>query len=155
MLDYFTKNNIPCCVNVQSNIGEEGRIPLGPWGGSGGGYWAYKLDVAPIMQITLGYGLVIDSILIESKSRDGNVIGCSDRFGGPGGEYNATVSPLTLFNLFIDRSGQRCIWISSMHVGPTHVERFWTHLCPDLPFSFVSIAIFLKTFLLFIVETNT
>ncbi|KAF7123667.1 hypothetical protein RHSIM_Rhsim12G0019400 [Rhododendron simsii] len=75
-----------------SNIGEEGAITLGPWGGSGGGYWAYKLDAAPIMQITLGYGLGIDSILITSKSHDGNVIGCSDRFGGPGGEYTATVS---------------------------------------------------------------
>ncbi|KAG5520876.1 hypothetical protein RHGRI_033442 [Rhododendron griersonianum] len=73
----------------QSNIGE-GAITLGPWGGNRGGYWAYKLEVVPIMQMTLGYGSVIDSILITSKRRDSNIIGCSDRFGGPSGEY-ATV----------------------------------------------------------------
>ncbi|KAF7124510.1 hypothetical protein RHSIM_Rhsim12G0019200 [Rhododendron simsii] len=77
----------------QSNIGEEGGIPLGPWGGKGGSHWAYKVDVAPILQITLRYGSIINSILITSKSRDGNVIGCSDRFGGRGGEYTATVLP--------------------------------------------------------------
>ncbi|XP_058194748.1 mannose/glucose-specific lectin-like [Rhododendron vialii] len=89
---------------IKSNIGEEGAITLGPWGGSEGGYWAYKLDAAPIMQITLGYGLVIDSILITSKSCDGNVIGCSDRFGGPGGEYTAT--------LCIDTSVEQLLSIS-------------------------------------------
>ncbi|KAF7124508.1 hypothetical protein RHSIM_Rhsim12G0019300 [Rhododendron simsii] len=82
---------LPAHQQRASNIGEEGAITLGLWGGNGGGHWAYKLDIAPIMQITLGYGSVIDSILITSKSRDGKVIGCSDRFGGPGGEY-ATVS---------------------------------------------------------------
>ncbi|KAG5520536.1 hypothetical protein RHGRI_033198 [Rhododendron griersonianum] len=76
---------------IKSNIGEEGGIPLGPWGGNGGSHWAYKVDAAPILQITLGYGSIINSILITSKSRDGNVIGCSDRFGGPGGEYTATM----------------------------------------------------------------
>ncbi|KAI8526768.1 hypothetical protein RHMOL_Rhmol12G0021800 [Rhododendron molle] len=72
---------------IKSNIGE-GGIPLGPWGGNGGGYWAYKLDVAPIMQITLGYGSVIDSILIRNKSYDGNVIG----YGPYGTVFGSTVS---------------------------------------------------------------
>ncbi|KAI8526767.1 hypothetical protein RHMOL_Rhmol12G0021700 [Rhododendron molle] len=76
---------------IKSNIGEEGWIPLGPWGGNGGSHWAYKVDAGPILQITLGYGSIIDSILITSKSRDGNVIGSSEKFGGSGGEYTATL----------------------------------------------------------------
>ncbi|KAG5520537.1 hypothetical protein RHGRI_033199 [Rhododendron griersonianum] len=65
-------------------------IPRGPWGGNVGAYWAYKSDIAPIMQITLRYGSVIDSISIKSKSCDGNVIGSSQRFGGPYGHNSVT-----------------------------------------------------------------
>ncbi|KAI8527104.1 hypothetical protein RHMOL_Rhmol12G0050000 [Rhododendron molle] len=65
-------------------IGEEGWISLGPWGGGQGVYSTYKPD-RPMMQITIRYGTVIDSILFESKSRDGVVIGSSVKIGGPGG----------------------------------------------------------------------
>ncbi|KAG5520540.1 hypothetical protein RHGRI_033201 [Rhododendron griersonianum] len=46
---------------IKSNISEEGGIALGPWGGNGGGYWAYKVDVAPTLEITLRYEQVINS----------------------------------------------------------------------------------------------
>ncbi|KAF7150315.1 hypothetical protein RHSIM_Rhsim02G0161900 [Rhododendron simsii] len=65
-------------------IREEGWISLGPWGGKGGVYSIYKSD-GHIMQITIVHGNVIDSILFESKSRDGVVIGRSVKIGGTGG----------------------------------------------------------------------
>lgn len=82
-----------CCVNVQSKIIGEGGISRGPWGGDGGTYWAYKSDVAPIMQINLKYGTIIDSILIKSKSSNGNVIASSQRIGGSGGHNTVMVRP--------------------------------------------------------------
>ncbi|KAG5520918.1 hypothetical protein RHGRI_033466 [Rhododendron griersonianum] len=51
--------------------GEQGWISLGPWGGKGGEYSAYKAE-GPIIQITIRRGDVIDSILFESKSYNGN-----------------------------------------------------------------------------------
>ncbi|XP_058192000.1 mannose/glucose-specific lectin-like [Rhododendron vialii] len=71
--------------------GEEGWLSLGPWGGKGGEYSTYKPD-GPIMQITIRYGDVIDSILFESKSRDGVVIGSSVKIGGSGGGSSAKFS---------------------------------------------------------------
>ncbi|KAF7123449.1 hypothetical protein RHSIM_Rhsim12G0045300 [Rhododendron simsii] len=72
------------CGYMDKIIGEEGWISLGPWGGGHGVYSTYKPD-KPIMHITIRYGEVIDSILFESKSRDGVVIGSSVKIGGPGG----------------------------------------------------------------------
>ncbi|KAH7834930.1 hypothetical protein Vadar_021073 [Vaccinium darrowii] len=69
--------------------GEEGFISLGPWGKGGGEYWAYKAD-GPIMQITIRYGGVIDSIVIESKSSSGVLIGSPSEFGGRGGPNKLT-----------------------------------------------------------------
>ncbi|KAH7834204.1 hypothetical protein Vadar_013758 [Vaccinium darrowii] len=69
--------------------GEEGWISLGPWGGKDGEYWDFKVD-GPMMQITVRYGDVIDSILFESKSSDGLVIGRSKKIGGPGGHMTET-----------------------------------------------------------------
>lgn len=79
------------CVNVQSKITHEERwISLGPWGGDDGEDWAYKPD-GPIMQISIRYGDVIHSILFESKSCDGVVIGSSVKHGGTGGYATKTV----------------------------------------------------------------
>ncbi|KAH7833005.1 hypothetical protein Vadar_002269 [Vaccinium darrowii] len=69
--------------------GEEGWISLGPWGGKDGEYWDFKVD-GPMMQITVRYGDIIDSILFESKSSDGLVIGSSKKIGGPGGHMTET-----------------------------------------------------------------
>ncbi|XP_058194745.1 uncharacterized protein LOC131311345 isoform X6 [Rhododendron vialii] len=77
-------------TEIMSKIIGEGWIHRGPWGGNGGAYWTYKVDVAPILQITLGWGSVIDSILIKSKSCDGNIIGNFQRIGGPGGHNFVT-----------------------------------------------------------------
>ncbi|XP_058193160.1 uncharacterized protein LOC131310257 [Rhododendron vialii] len=71
--------------------GEEGWISLGPWGGRGGTYSTYKPD-GPIVQITIRYGDVVDSILFESKRRDGVVIGSSVKIGGTGGGSSAKFS---------------------------------------------------------------
>ncbi|KAF7143872.1 hypothetical protein RHSIM_Rhsim05G0059900 [Rhododendron simsii] len=80
------------CVNVQSNIKVSGAIPLGPWGGQGGSFWVYKTDVTPIMEITLRYGEIIDSVLFRNYGRlNGDVVGCSDIFGGTGGHNHETV----------------------------------------------------------------
>ncbi|KAH7841879.1 hypothetical protein Vadar_001918 [Vaccinium darrowii] len=68
---------------------EEGWKSLGPWGGKDGDYWDFKVD-GPMMQITVRYGLVIDSIFFESKSSDGHVIGSSKKIGGPGGHMTKT-----------------------------------------------------------------
>ncbi|KAF7124932.1 hypothetical protein RHSIM_Rhsim12G0044900 [Rhododendron simsii] len=54
--------------------GDEGWISLGPWGGEYGEDWAYKA-VGPIMQITIGYNIIIESILFERKCCDGVVVG--------------------------------------------------------------------------------
>ncbi|KAG5520923.1 hypothetical protein RHGRI_033471 [Rhododendron griersonianum] len=54
--------------------GDEGWISLGPWGGKYGEDWAYKA-VGPIMQITIGYNIFIESILFERKCCDGVVVG--------------------------------------------------------------------------------
>ncbi|KAF7124207.1 hypothetical protein RHSIM_Rhsim12G0019000 [Rhododendron simsii] len=95
LIDYLTKDVefrvVLMCM--QSKIIGEGWIHKGPWGGNGGAYWTYKVDVAPILQITLGWGSVVDSILIKSKSCDGNVIGNFQRIGGPGGHNFVTVRP--------------------------------------------------------------
>ncbi|KAF7124312.1 hypothetical protein RHSIM_Rhsim12G0045700 [Rhododendron simsii] len=69
-------------------IAEEGWISLGPWGGEGGGYKTYKLD-GPILQITIRYGYVICSILFESKSRNGALIGSSGEIGCAKGNARA------------------------------------------------------------------
>ncbi|KAF7123467.1 hypothetical protein RHSIM_Rhsim12G0045500 [Rhododendron simsii] len=88
----FEKKVVIDCEIVQGKIsGEEGWISLGPWGGEDGVNWAYKAD-GPIMQISICYGLAIDSILIESKSCDG-VIRSSEKFGGTGGYSTETVRP--------------------------------------------------------------
>ncbi|KAI8526765.1 hypothetical protein RHMOL_Rhmol12G0021600 [Rhododendron molle] len=79
----YQGRTISCCVDVQSKI--KGGIPRGPWGGNVGEYWAYKSDIVPIMQITLKFGEVIDSIIIKSRSYDDNVIGSSQRIGGLSG----------------------------------------------------------------------
>ncbi|KAI8527113.1 hypothetical protein RHMOL_Rhmol12G0050900 [Rhododendron molle] len=71
--------------------GEEGWISLGPWGGRGGTYSTYKPD-GPIVQITIRYGDVVDSILFESKSRDGVIIGSAVKIGGTGGSSSAKFS---------------------------------------------------------------
>ncbi|XP_058220155.1 mannose/glucose-specific lectin-like isoform X2 [Rhododendron vialii] len=87
-------NNLPSLEKVQDLdfaptqlkgkiIGEEGWISLGPWGGEGAVDWAYKPD-GPIMQITIRYRAVIDSILFESKSCDGVAIGSPVKVGGDG-----------------------------------------------------------------------
>ncbi|KAF7123956.1 hypothetical protein RHSIM_Rhsim12G0045900 [Rhododendron simsii] len=65
-------------------------ISLGPWGGKGGVYSEYKL-AGPIMQITIRHGDVIDSILFESKNRDGGVIGSPVKIGGTGGGSSAKI----------------------------------------------------------------
>ncbi|KAF7125071.1 hypothetical protein RHSIM_Rhsim12G0046100 [Rhododendron simsii] len=83
------KNLVINFVNVQGKIsGEEGWISVGPWGGRGGTYSTYKPD-GPVVQITIRYGDVVDSILFESKSRDGVVIGSSVKIGGAGGSSSA------------------------------------------------------------------
>ncbi|KAH7833431.1 hypothetical protein Vadar_006281 [Vaccinium darrowii] len=72
-------------INLKAKIsGEEGWISLGPWGGNGGVDWAYKPD-GPIMQISIRYGEVIESILFESRSCDDIVIGSSVKIGNMGG----------------------------------------------------------------------
>ncbi|KAG5520545.1 hypothetical protein RHGRI_033203 [Rhododendron griersonianum] len=90
---------------IKSNIGEEGGIPLGPWGGNGGGCWAYKKADGPILQITirllhLDSGVVrytrICSISFQSESRDGVVIGSSEHFGSPEQGVATTVRPSLL-----------------------------------------------------------
>ncbi|KAF7124444.1 hypothetical protein RHSIM_Rhsim12G0044800 [Rhododendron simsii] len=68
--------------------GAQGWISLGPWGGKGGEYSAYKAE-GPIMQITIRHGDVIDSILFESQSYNGNVIGSSVKIGGTGGSLSS------------------------------------------------------------------
>ncbi|XP_058216061.1 UPF0481 protein At3g47200-like isoform X3 [Rhododendron vialii] len=76
---------IEYCVKVQGMIsGEEGWISLGPWGGKCGVYSTYKVE-GPIIQMTIRYGDVIDSILFESKSYNDAVIGSSVKIGGTGG----------------------------------------------------------------------
>ncbi|KAI8527096.1 hypothetical protein RHMOL_Rhmol12G0049400 [Rhododendron molle] len=45
------------------------------------------------MQITIRHGDVIDSILFESKSYNGNVIGRSVKIGGTGGGSSSKVCP--------------------------------------------------------------
>ncbi|KAI8527095.1 hypothetical protein RHMOL_Rhmol12G0049300 [Rhododendron molle] len=45
------------------------------------------------MQITIRHGDVIDSILFESKSYNGNIIGSSVKIGGTGGGPPAKVCP--------------------------------------------------------------
>ncbi|KAF7124765.1 hypothetical protein RHSIM_Rhsim12G0044700 [Rhododendron simsii] len=67
---------------------EQGWVSLGPWGGKSGEYSAYKAT-GPIMQITIRHGDVIDSILFESQSYNGNVIGSSVKIGGTGGSLFA------------------------------------------------------------------
>ncbi|KAF7143304.1 hypothetical protein RHSIM_Rhsim05G0058700 [Rhododendron simsii] len=79
-------------MTQKSNIIVSGAIPLGPWGGQGGSFWVYKTDVTPIMEITLRYGEIIDSVLFRNYGRlNGDVVGCSDRFGGSGGHNHETV----------------------------------------------------------------
>ncbi|KAF7143208.1 hypothetical protein RHSIM_Rhsim05G0060100 [Rhododendron simsii] len=79
-------------MTQKSNIKVSGAIPLGPWGGQGGSFWVYKTDVTPIMEITLRYGEIIDSVLFRNYGRpNGDVVGCSDRFGGSGGHNHETV----------------------------------------------------------------
>lgn len=130
----YQGRTISCCVNVQSKIIGEGWIHRGPWGGNGGAYWTYKVDVAPILQITLGWGSVIDSILIKSKSCDGNVIGNFQRIGGPGGHNFVTVWPWPSLVYSQIRTEMYPDPFSAPHVG-----QFWIHLCPDSTLSFVSI----------------
>ncbi|KAI8527106.1 hypothetical protein RHMOL_Rhmol12G0050200 [Rhododendron molle] len=78
-------NRLCECVNVQGKIRvEEGWISLGPWGGNDGVDWTYKAN-GPIMQISICYGQAIDSILFESKSCDGVLVGRSKKIGGTGG----------------------------------------------------------------------
>ncbi|XP_058193158.1 uncharacterized protein LOC131310256 [Rhododendron vialii] len=60
--------------------GEEGWISLGPWGAKDGVDWTYKPD-GPILQITIAYGIVIESIKFESKSCDGVTMGRSVEIG--------------------------------------------------------------------------
>ncbi|KAF7153870.1 hypothetical protein RHSIM_Rhsim01G0064500 [Rhododendron simsii] len=71
--------------------GEEGCISLGPWGGNDGDDWAYKTN-GPIMQISICYGQAIDSILFESKSCDGVLIGSPKKIGGSGGHATETIT---------------------------------------------------------------
>lgn len=101
LLDYLAKNSISYCINVQVKIGE-GGIPLGPWGGTGGSYWDYMTNAAPVMEIHLKYGPIINSILFISRSSiNGDVTGSSNRIGGPGGNHNKKVHvTMTLFCLF-------------------------------------------------------
>ncbi|KAG5547697.1 hypothetical protein RHGRI_013405 [Rhododendron griersonianum] len=77
---------------VMSNIiVDEGGEILGPWGGHGGSFWAYKTNVTPIMEITLRYGEIIDSVLFKNYRRlNGDVVGCSNRIGGTGGHNHET-----------------------------------------------------------------
>ncbi|KAI8527102.1 hypothetical protein RHMOL_Rhmol12G0049900 [Rhododendron molle] len=86
---------------------EDGWISLGPWGGEKGAPWAYKAN-GPIMQISVRYGEAINSILFESKSYDGVVMGCSEKIGNSGGHRTETVlgsvvgsKPKTLENTII------------------------------------------------------
>ncbi|KAG5547701.1 hypothetical protein RHGRI_013407 [Rhododendron griersonianum] len=78
---------------IMSNIiVDEGGEILGPWGGHGGSFWAYKTNVTPIMEITLRYGEIIDSVLFKNYRRlNGDVVGCSNRIGGTGGHNHETV----------------------------------------------------------------
>ncbi|KAH7832975.1 hypothetical protein Vadar_001930 [Vaccinium darrowii] len=72
-------------INLKAKISsEEGWISLGPWGGNGGVDWAYKPD-GPIMQISIRYGEVIESIIFESRSCDDIIIGSSVKIGNMGG----------------------------------------------------------------------
>ncbi|KAG5520985.1 hypothetical protein RHGRI_033514 [Rhododendron griersonianum] len=93
---------------------EEGLISLGPWGGKDGVYWAYKAN-EPIMQISICYGEAINSILFQSKSYDGLVIGRSKKFGGTGGRMetfciDSSVEQLSSINVtFGDYNGQVAI----------------------------------------------
>ncbi|KAG5520983.1 hypothetical protein RHGRI_033514 [Rhododendron griersonianum] len=102
-------------LNVQGKISnEEGLISLGPWGGKDGVYWAYKAN-EPIMQISICYGEAINSILFQSKSYDGLVIGRSKKFGGTGGRMetfciDSSVEQLSSINVtFGDYNGQVAI----------------------------------------------
>ncbi|CAL5332264.1 unnamed protein product [Camellia sinensis] len=61
----------------------EDCISIGPWGGGGGESWAYKPQ-GRISQIVVQHGLVVDSILFQSRSSDG-LVDYSEKFGGPGG----------------------------------------------------------------------
>ncbi|KAG5520981.1 hypothetical protein RHGRI_033514 [Rhododendron griersonianum] len=106
------------CINKHSGSAsntqtEEGLISLGPWGGKDGVYWAYKAN-EPIMQISICYGEAINSILFQSKSYDGLVIGRSKKFGGTGGHPKKTHNfVLALVQFCIDSSVEQ---LSSINV---------------------------------------
>ncbi|KAI8527098.1 hypothetical protein RHMOL_Rhmol12G0049500 [Rhododendron molle] len=76
-------------TQLKGKINDEGLISLGPWGGKDGVDWAYKAN-GPIMQISICYGEAIDSILFQSRSFDGLVIGSSEKIGGTGGHTTKT-----------------------------------------------------------------
>ncbi|XP_058193157.1 mannose/glucose-specific lectin-like [Rhododendron vialii] len=99
--------------------GAQGWVSLGPWGGKGGEYSAYKAE-GPIMQITIRHGDVIDSILFESQSWNGNVIGSSVKIGGTGGSLSS--------KFHIDSSVERLTSISLTYKD-YHGQPIITSLC--------------------------
>ncbi|KAK2996072.1 hypothetical protein RJ640_002655 [Escallonia rubra] len=64
-------------------------LSAGPWGGEGGAKWSYKPRGA-IVKIVVGHGLIIDSIMFESKHEDGSQE-YSPKFGGDGGSATEIV----------------------------------------------------------------
>ncbi|XP_058193168.1 peptide-N(4)-(N-acetyl-beta-glucosaminyl)asparagine amidase-like [Rhododendron vialii] len=80
---------------------EEGWISLGPWGElRDKEYWDYKPE-GPIMQITISYGYAIASVLFESKSYDGAIIGSSVKVAGTGGDGSRTKTVRPSFLIFL------------------------------------------------------
>ncbi|KAG5520989.1 hypothetical protein RHGRI_033514 [Rhododendron griersonianum] len=121
------------CINKHSGSAskisnEEGLISLGPWGGKDGVYWAYKAN-EPIMQISICYGEAINSILFQSKSYDGLVIGRSKKFGGTGGRMETVRPSFSLFKtrteMYVDPSECFDVQVSQT----AHMSDGSRHLC--------------------------
>nr|XP_009763421.1 PREDICTED: putative late blight resistance protein homolog R1B-12 isoform X1 [Nicotiana sylvestris]XP_009763428.1 PREDICTED: putative late blight resistance protein homolog R1B-12 isoform X1 [Nicotiana sylvestris]XP_009763437.1 PREDICTED: putative late blight resistance protein homolog R1B-12 isoform X1 [Nicotiana sylvestris] len=87
-----SESKLPTMGN-QVSYDQVGSILVGPWGGTGGSEWNYKLK-SYIKEILIAHGGCIDSIMFKTITEQGTTID-SPKFGGNGGRINKVVIEAT------------------------------------------------------------
>ncbi|XP_009772162.2 putative late blight resistance protein homolog R1A-10 isoform X2 [Nicotiana sylvestris] len=87
-----SESKLPTMGN-QVSYDQVGSILVGPWGGTSGSEWNYKLK-HPIKEILIAHGYFIDSIMFRTITEQGTTTD-SQKFGGNGGRINKVVIAAT------------------------------------------------------------